>query len=534
MANFKNQIIKVFEKLPEVYDYSGNLIEEGRDKLVGTIDRAGRYIEHSAERGRQIRALKAQEGRTPEEQAFSQKIGRTGETVFKATQVPGTEYATPALEKVGVPTSIALGAGIVGDVVNPLGVGGKTKLTQKAQPAFKGFKDLTLKTLERLKGRTYTSKQEILDFTNMPDLKQAERDVVRNVLNDFEDRVSVKEFANKVKTELLPLKVSNKGLVGGGKPSQYESIALSDELRGSVANYYENIYESPIKTSAGGVHFGGGELTPKNYFAHTRIEDLALKPSLLNPSLGKTRRVIELQSDLFQKGRLESERIGSVKYGETTPEFRMAVGFGDKRFEELSGLEPYRNTWHERVIREEVKQAAKDGKTKLQFPTGETAMKIEGLGGGIENARFLDAATGDYMTPEWASRLQIGQNISDGNLSWIITDVLGDGKFRAIPKEFYLQYIKRQRNLSAKTEISLEGLMNRIETFDISGKVDTSNPIYRFYEKEVGRYLTNKYGAKRITDPQGVSWYELNVPKEKARLPIEAFGIGAIATQQEE
>lgn len=32
------------------------------------------------------------------------------------------------------------------------------------------------------------------------------------------------------------------------------------------------------------------------------------------------------------------------------------------------------------MIREEVSSAAVDGIKKLQFPTGETAMKIEGLG----------------------------------------------------------------------------------------------------------------------------------------------------------
>lgn len=31
------------------------------------------------------------------------------------------------------------------------------------------------------------------------------------------------------------------------------------------------------------------------------------------------------------------------------------------------------------MAREEIAKAVKDGKTKVQFPTGETAMKIEGL-----------------------------------------------------------------------------------------------------------------------------------------------------------
>ena len=33
---------------------------------------------------------------------------------------------------------------------------------------------------------------------------------------------------------------------------------------------------------------------------------------------------------------------------------------------------------------------------------------------------------------------------------------------------------------------------------------------------------------KRITDPQGVSWFELDIKTEMGRAPIEAFGIGAV------
>ena len=67
-------------------------------------------------------------------------------------------------------------------------------------------------------------------------------------------------------------------------------------------------------------------------------------------------------------------------------------------------------------------------------------------------------------------------------------------------------------------------LLRLSETFDISGKVDTNNPIYKFYQKEIGRYLTKTYGAKIITDPQGVTWWEMTVPKDAAKLPVEAFG----------
>ena len=64
---------------------------------------------------------------------------------------------------------------------------------------------------------------------------------------------------------------------------------------------------------------------------------------------------------------------------------------------------------------------------------------------------------------------------------------------------------------------------NLVEQFDISGKVDTNNPIYKFYEKDIGKYLQNKYGAKQIMDDRGVMWWEVPIRKEQARLPVEAF-----------
>ena len=44
--------------------------------------------------------------------------------------------------------------------------------------------------------------------------------------------------------------------------------------------------------------------------------------------------------------------------------------------------------------------------------------------------------------------------------------------------------------VAGKTKAERDEFSNQfVETFDISGKVDTNNPIYKFYEKEVGRYL---------------------------------------------
>ena len=145
-------------------------------------------------------------------------------------------------------------------------------------------------------------------------------------------------------------------------------------------------------------------------------------------------------------------------------------------------------------------------------------MKIEGLG---DNTRWFSQeqasrANAQSIKPD---ELKIGGEIFQNNVGnnnpdgyWIITDVLGDGKFKAVPKENWEDFANNGDDLS--------------ETFDISGKVDTSNPIYKFYEKEVGKYLKNKYGATLITDPQGVQWWEVNVKPEHKKLPVEAFAVG--------
>ena len=412
--------------------------------------------------------------------------------------------------------------------------------------AYKGEKDLTTKILKDLEGKTTVSKQYILDATNRGELKQVERDLIRNVLETEKgDTINVSDFAKKVKAELLPLKTQN--LIN----PKYESITLPSELRGSVKNYSENIYESPIKTSAGNVHFPSygansrraGTDSSQNYFGHTRIEDMADN---------NTRRVIEVQSDLYQKGNLENmvqpsqQEIDAVnsyyglkgkdkytldklppksdlgdiaKYGlEGGSTEQSVLKAGNKNLQKLAQYND--PTAHFRMIREEIKKAAEDGKTKLQFPTGETAMKIEGLG---ENVQFreLTRPGGGISRVIKPEDLTVGKEIFQGSDKWIITDVLGDGKFKAVEKRFIDNAEQRTKDILAdgRRPISLERYE---ETFDISGKVDTNNPIYKFYERDMQKYL-NKFGGKRIVDDKGVSWVEVPVKKEWAKAPVEAF-----------
>lgn len=427
--------------------------------------------------------------------------------------------------------------------------------TDLSDATYKETEKLTTKILKDLEGKTTVSKTYIRDALNRGNIKQTEKDVISEILKKFPDEVSipVKQFAQNVRAELLPLTRKPADFTGKESAYRYENVSLPSNQRGNVAKYSEHVYQSPVKTSAGDVHFPG----QPNYFGHTRVEDMGKvseypngKGSAPLKDLSDTRRIIEVQSDLFQKGNLEKEfdasqngyKISSKgdtlndakikelrERGWTEKEIQELKTRSDeantilsKRAKEVAKLEQYSNpTAHFRMVREEIRQAAIDGKTKLQFPTGETAMKIEGLG--TQDAfRNMDqsGAMHGSLTPEG---LRVGKLVGDrSGHPWVITGILeGGARFTAVPKRIY------DKAYEDKDLVDHQATLERNqETFDISNEKNTNDPIYRFYEKDLGRYLKNNYDAKPITDKQGVTWYEVPIKPEMATEPVEAFKKG--------
>jgi len=399
-----------------------------------------------------------------------------------------------------------------------------------------------------------------------------------------EGKINVQEFTEKVQVKLLPLSIAsgktNKYAEDDNAPGgfreagdlRYEHISLPDEQRGNVASYDEVIYESPIKNSAGSVHFGE-DFT--NYFAHVRIEDMAIedrKPKRLSNgkyevagasgtkvfdtadealeyqtgkrNVGATRRIIEVQSDLFQKGRLEIE-FGNFEGG-TKEALREATsrGLSTEEIKEMfevdldeikiknkeiyNQLQVYRNTWYERIIREEIKRAAQDNKTTLLFPTGETAMKVEGLGTGEDDTRWSYEDEG-YPVELSTNDLKVGLEVTESSENytgdaWIITEVLENGKFKAVPKDKVSSEPTEEGGSMLDDGSGRFFVEELSEEFDTSGKIDTSNPIYKFYEKDVSKYLKRIHPEmKLVTDPQGVTWFEIKPKLEEAKAPVYAF-----------
>lgn len=438
------------------------------------------------------------------------------------------------LKQFGTPERIRTSSDDVRTVeANPNGGGEETiprseQVASKA-PVYNGAEGLTTNVLEKLKGRSTVSKTFIENLIKNSYIRTPERALFERLLIGEPDTISVKDFADRVATELLPLTVKASDLVKpdnktyydprsmveeGNFTPDYVNRALSKEERGKVATYKENIYESPIDTSADIHHF---PYKTKNYFAHTRIEDM---------NDGETRRVLEAQSDLFQKDRLDEEygNFAGKSESEGMENYSNRV---QERDQEVSKLEPYKNTWQERIIDEEVKRAATDEKTKLLFPTGETAMKIEGLS---EPQSFMVEEPNALYDLDMES-LKEGINIVDrAQQRWTVAHVLGDGQFIGVPtnKEVTIRDTDGHEFTSTYKDATPEQQNEIIdafgERFNISGKIDQESPIYKFYERELAKYLTKQYGATPVTDAQGVTWNQVDVPAAKATDPLFAFG----------
>lgn len=380
--------------------------------------------------------------------------------------------------------------------------------------------------------------------------------------------INLPRLASDVQSQLVPL-----------TPTKVKSPRWSNVGEDFIGDgkYGEVVYQSPVKTSAGDVHFQSrlpagaprgvsakdlGYDSFPNYFSHVRFEDMAD---------GKTRKLLETQSDLFQKGSFEREvpdtsgielraRVNRMDRGgnqrflnDKVKEAQLAK---QKREAELSKLQPYNSNdplAHLRTFREEVKRAAKDGKDTLLIPSGETAMKIEGLGNmqqWRENVPHGRVLTMEMIEPGLEIRTFASPE------PYKVIKNLGNGRFIAAPRG-YLQHIDaidgRGEWMRPPEELTR---LPHAETFDISGKVDTKHFVYKLNEEAIPKearrmglqveklesleqfekkYKFNEQADKYEPQTPG-SWWKITIPKEQKKLPTHAFAFTPlfIPTSREE
>jgi hypothetical protein len=418
---------------------------------------------------------------------------------------------------------------------------------------------------------------ELFNKAKKQGIRKADEDLIMEMANRQEgNTVNLNRLAKDVQAELLPLTPTPV------KTPRYSYVGAPFIDKGK---YGEVIYQSPVKTTAGDIHFpyrGHSSVNNyaavkddsfPNYFSHVRYEDMVD---------GKTRKILETQSDLMQKDNFarEAQHLGTVGYQHSTGgaspfwstsllvdkkpnqvdigdivklrnpktgevvERKIVYMSNDKSFittigkgevNPLGRLRAYEadTNAHLRTFREEIKRAAQDGKDTVLIPDGRTAMRIEGIGNYDGGWRVVTQFGDEVpLLRTDGSNMKVGMQVrGQGRDDWIITDVLGNGRFNAIPKR-YANIIeakfKKDINQIMKTadnDFRIEELSGFVETFDISGRIDTNHFVYRLNEKDLPREARrlglDVVGNKKVGE--GTYW-EIKVPPRMANQPTEAFG----------
>lgn len=226
---------------------------------------------------------------------------------------------------------------------------------------------------------------------------------------------------------------------------------------------------------------------------------------VINPqflSNKKVRRVMELQSDLFQKGRdkqslagyksdLSSEEEQSynrylLETGQITQEeFDNPKIIGKEKENQFLQLLNKDNNWVTFFIKSIIQDSAKKGYEKVLFPKGETAAKIEGHETIAEQLKRINQEIENLKNDNYLAAPPIEINFETGV-----------GVNNATNNKDRIEQLEQE-----KSNLKSQG-------------IEKLKPIEAFYEIKVGNILEKQFGkdnVKTITDEFGNQWREITI-----------------------
>jgi hypothetical protein len=279
----------------------------------------------------------------------------------------------------------------------------------------------------------------------------------------------------------------------------------------------------------------------------------------------KTRRILEVQSDLFQKGRDKEKLIEGYNINEQGKQlesddvlekilerqgksnlFESAIKATNTSISKNQFLQLLNqgSNWVTFFVKSIIQDSAKKGYEKVLFPSGDTASKVEGHTTLEEFKKQkedrlqkinndLDLLTNEYGLPE-------GQKYFYSDAEYI---VFKDGKliehkfnpsnYQYIDVEINKDRLEAIKNFggnksldrNAINKLTIPGalkaekkqLEQELENVEREG-FGALKPIYNFYENTVKNVLNKQYGkenVKQITDEYGNTWNEIEIVPER-------------------
>ena len=249
---------------------------------------------------------------------------------------------------------------------------------------------------------------------------------------------------------------------------------------------------------------------------YSRNKQGYFRQDVYQPNQSKTRRILEVQSDLFQKGRslenlasdmtetrqdevFEYANDNKVSLEEAKKALEIKSVNKENQFLQLLNKD---NNWVTFFVKSIIQDSAKKGYEKVLFPSGNTASKVEGH------------TTLEELKKQKEDRLQVLKSkISSNGITYTKE---GNKFFRENPS------FGKQEITEDKFNEKLEKNQNEIKTIEQELKrVETEGfgalaPIYNFYENIVSNILTKQgYKPNVITDEYGNTWNEVNVKPQR-------------------
>ena len=268
----------------------------------------------------------------------------------------------------------------------------------------------------------------------------------------------------------------------------------------------------------------------------------------------KTRRILEVQSDLFQKGRDKEDlvtkedynaiqgsnqgyglfslrninyaktrsgffkngiKISEEEYNKALEEHNKPSTYGEKHIKENNFLQLLNkdNNWVTFFVKSIIQDSAKKGYEKVLFPTGETAAKVEGHETIAEELEKINKEQDSFNEGLYIKE-QVDNVFGKNIITYKAVNKLGKEFNASRNKEDIEIYISNYKKDQQREYDALEQRKSELK----SQGLEKLKPIEAFYEIKVGNILEKQFGkdnVKTITDEYGNQWREITIDQAR-------------------
>ena len=277
-----------------------------------------------------------------------------------------------------------------------------------------------------------------------------------------------------------------------------------------------------------------------------------------NGNITKTRRILEVQSDLFQKGRdrndltngtTEKGNLGQyIKFEYSgTNNYQEIQEYKDLGWEQIKdGSYAYNfkrenknyienptikqnqflqllnkdNNWVTFFVKSIVQDSAKKGYEKVLFPSGNTASKVEGHTTLEEFKKQKEDRIKELEKTNFGLKNKNTQNIptqlEEGFGEYVTNRFKTKEEADNFRKKNNAYHYDILDNINENEINQLKQELERVETEGFGAL----RPIYNFYETQVKNILSKTYNVKTITDEYGNTWNEIAIDPVRDASPI--------------